>query len=85
MPLNGTKIHPLSRYALAMLLTVARRPTPTQDINPGAVSRLLDEALIEIVPLPSPFQSHKGKPISHAKITEAGRARVADFGYTTHG
>jgi hypothetical protein len=30
---------------------------------------------VEIVSLPSPYASHKGKPVPHLKVTDAGRRR----------
>lgn len=76
-PLNGTKTHPLTDHALGVLRSLERSPSPTQTINAGVVNRLQREALAEIVDLPSPYASHKGKKIKFLQITEAGRARAA--------
>jgi len=73
-PLNGTKTHPLSAHALSELRNIARRPCPCQGINPGVVNRLEREGLVELVDLRSPFPTHKGRPIPHLQITDAGRA-----------
>lgn len=75
-PLNGTKTHPLSKHALDQLASIGRGATPCSDVNPGVIDRLLREALVEIVQLPSPFVWHRGKLINHLQITDAGRARL---------
>lgn len=75
-PLNGTKTHPLTHHALSELRLIVAHPVPSQDVNPGVVNRLLREALVECVQLPSPFKSHKGRLIEHLKATEAGRLRA---------
>lgn len=77
MPLNGTKIHPLSEHALSVLGSIATDPKPCSQINPGVIRRLLDEGLAETVDLPSPYATHKGRSILHLKATEAGRVRFA--------
>lgn len=74
-PLNGTRTHALSDHAQDCLALLCRYDLPRQNLNPGVINRLLRENLIEIVSLPSPFAGQKGKPIDHARITEAGRAR----------
>lgn len=71
-PLNGTKTHPLSEYALERLREIGQRPRPSMSLNPGVIDRLLRGELVEIVQLPSPFKKHDGKNCSHLKITEAG-------------
>ena len=76
-PLNGTKTHPLSAHAIAELRNIARSPEPTVGVNPGVINRLMRENLVEIVLLPSPFKTHKGRPANHLKITDAGRERLA--------
>lgn len=73
MPLNGTNTHPLSPHARSELASLDA-PRPTQQINPGVINRLMRDNLIEIVSLPSPYASHRGRPIQHAVITAAGRA-----------
>lgn len=74
MPLNGTKIHPLSDHARGVLQSLANgAPIPLQKINAGVWRRFKDEKLAEHVMQPSPYASHKGREIPHAKITEAGR------------
>ena len=78
LPLNGTKTHPLSVHALGKLREIARAPTPTADVNPGVVNRLLREQLVEPVMLPSPFKTHKGGDCEHLKITLAGREVLGD-------
>jgi hypothetical protein len=76
MPLNGTKIRELSEHALSVLGRVTTSPEPTSSVNPGVVRRLRDEGLAEIVSLPSPYASHKGKRVPHLKATDAGRQRL---------
>lgn len=79
-PLNGEKTHPLSAHAIAELMDIARAPVPTCSINPGVLNRLGREDLIEIVALPSPFKTHKGRATTHAQITPAGRRALEKEG-----
>lgn len=76
-PLNGSKTRPLSQHAFDVLASLTAGPQPTQTINPGVIDRLLREDLIEIAQLPSPYVSHNGRPISHAKATAGGHMIVA--------
>jgi hypothetical protein len=78
-PLNGTKHHPLTKSAIETLHSVHRRPIPRQEINAGQASRLEAEGLIEIVELPSPYKTVKGK-VRHSQITDAGRALLRERG-----
>lgn len=75
-PLNGEKTHPLSRHALAELRNLLVAPIPRTGFNPGVANRLMREALVEDVMLPSPYNVDKGKPRSHLRITDAGRRAV---------
>jgi hypothetical protein len=75
-PLNGTRTHPLSDFALAELRTLTDGPRPRVVFNPGVVNRLEREDLVEVVRLASPFSSHRGKLIDHLRITDAGRQRL---------
>jgi hypothetical protein len=77
-PLNGIQTHPLTEHALEILRRVQDSPMPAQEINPGVSNRLLREELIEIVQLPSPYKTHKGKKIAFAQITESGKERLGD-------
>ena len=77
MPLNGTNIHPLTEHAFSVLGSITTTPRPCNQVNPGVIRRLMDEGLAETVNLPSPYATHKGKPILHLKATEAGRERFA--------
>lgn len=72
-PLNGEKTHPLSAHAIAELRDIDRRPVPRSAVNPGVANRLLREALVKTVMLPSPFKTHKGQNVAHLEITEAGK------------
>jgi hypothetical protein len=72
-PLNDTKTHPLSDFALSELHTLANGPRPRIVFGLGVVNRLQREDLVEVVQLPSPYPTHKGKPIDHLRITDAGR------------
>lgn len=76
-PLNGTRTRALSAHALDKLRSIARSPVPRCEVNPGVVNRLLREALVETVNLPSPFKTHKGADAEHLRITDAGRAAIA--------
>ena len=73
LPLNGTKTHPLSTFALGVLRDLIGTPKPRQEVNPGVVDRLMRESLVEIVDLPSPYKAHKGGACAHLQITDAGR------------
>ncbi len=77
LPLNGTLTHPLSPHAITVLLRIATSPMPTVQINPGVVDRLLRENLVELVRLPSPFKTHKRKPIDHLQIVDLGWRRLS--------
>lgn len=70
-------IRPLSDHARAELKDMRNKPVPRNSVNPGVSARLLRDALVESVQLPSPFKTHKGALIEHLQITEAGRAVVA--------
>lgn len=78
-PLNGVKTHALSAHALAELRNIAQSPEPSLGVNPGVINRLMREELVEVVRLPSPFKTHKGRPIDHLQITDAGRARLKEL------
>lgn len=75
-PLNGEKTHPLSERAISALRSIEKRSTPRLGLNPGIANRLLREALVESVRLPSPYKTHGGKLIEHLAITSAGRAAL---------
>lgn len=76
-PLNGTKTHPLTPASLGALRDVAAKPLPRQELNPGVANRLLREALVESIELPSPYATHKGRNIEHLQVTAAGVERLA--------
>jgi hypothetical protein len=69
------KPKPLSVHALQALqmLATADAPKPTQEANPGVVSRLQRDKLIVISLLPSPYKARAVQNISHMTITDAGR------------
>ena len=46
-PLNGTKTHPLSMFALGILKSLKNRPMLGYLINPGVYNRLWREDLVE--------------------------------------
>lgn len=71
---------PLSKHAIRALSAINALPRPRQIFNPGVVDRLLRSELAEIVSLPSPYDTHRGRPINHLKITEAGRSALAQAG-----
>lgn len=82
-PLNGEKTHPLSATALSSLRDLRDDgPQPKLTFNAGIVDRLLREDLVEIVHLPSPYKTHKGRKIDYLQITAAGRAAAAQEAYT---
>lgn len=75
-PLNGTKTHALTPASLGALRDLAAKPMPRQEFNPGVANRLLREALVESVELPSPYATHMGRSIEHLQATAAGVARL---------
>lgn len=77
-PLNGSKTHPLTEHSKRALRTLRHGPQPRQDFNAGVVNRLEREALVEHVDLPSPYPTHKGRKIPFLRITDAGRAALAE-------
>jgi hypothetical protein len=77
-PLNGAKTHPLTAHALGVLRSLLSGPKPRQEINAGVVDRFQREDLTETVRLPSPYKIHKGSLIDFERITDAGRAAVAN-------
>lgn len=72
-PLNGSKTHPLTGAALAVLARLAGSPIPRPEVNPGVVNRLLREELAAWVSLPSPYPTRPGQ-YPHLQITDQGRA-----------
>lgn len=70
-PLNGTKTHPLTPAAYAVLHQLADAPIPKPEVNPGVANRLEREELAELVNLPSPYKTKPG-PYPHMQITPAG-------------
>lgn len=79
LPLNGTKTHPLTPFALGELRSIARKPCPYQAINAGVADRLLREDLVEVFQHTSPYATHKGAPIRFLRATDAGRTRAAQL------
>jgi hypothetical protein len=67
---------PLTAFSRKVLASIAKEPVPRNSINPGVADRLLRGDLVESVLLPSPYKLHKGTPIAHLRITEAGRREV---------
>lgn len=72
-PLNGEITHPLSAHAHGALRTLLHGPRPCSEINPGVVNRLQRGALAEVVELPSPYATGRGRMINHLRITDDGR------------
>lgn len=81
--LNGGQTHPPSAHALKELRRIERAPVPKSTFNPGTADRLTrgPTPLAEVVMLPSPYPSHKGRKapmkLAHLQITAAGRAALA--------
>jgi hypothetical protein len=63
---------PLSRHALKCLREIKANPAPMSSATCGAVRMLLQEGLIEVVEVPSPFPADNGKKIKRLAITAAG-------------
>jgi len=81
MPLNGTKIHPLSDFAIGIMRRLKNvGPMPVQEINPGVWARLKDEDLVESFPAKSPYKKHSAfVKINFARLSEAGEKRLAEL------
>lgn len=69
---DTSKLNPLTPHARGELERVAREPVPTLELNAGVMDRFLRGRLVEIVQRRSPFKSHNGRDLAHAKITDAG-------------
>lgn len=69
-PLHGEKTHPLSPSALAVVEELRSGPMARSGMNPGVVDRLLREGCVEVVELPSPYRTHRGKLIPHLRLLE---------------
>lgn len=67
-------VEALPAASMSALSALASRPKPRQEFNPGVCGRLLREALVESVQMPSPYATHKGRNIEFFQITDAGRA-----------
>lgn len=79
-PLNGTKTHPLTPHAIAELRHIKNHgPVPAQSINAGVRDRFHREALVETVSHPSPYVTHKKRPIDHFIISPEGRQRLTEM------
>ena len=76
-PLDGEEAHPLSEVARVTLGRLLGEPIPRSQVNPGVADRLEREGLVEVVDLPSPFRTVRGK-VRHLRVTEAGRQRLAE-------
>lgn len=74
LKLGGGVTPPLAPHARAELAMIARGPVPASTVNPGVRQRLLGDALVEEVDLPSPFPAHQGDKVAHLRATEAGKA-----------
>lgn len=66
----------LSAHAEAALTTIARKPLPRQEFNPGVAKALEDAGLVEVVSMPSPYKRGKGTFIQHLRATAAGLAHL---------
>jgi len=67
----------LKKHSLRILQDLVKRPLPTSQINAGVVFKLRNEGLAELVSLPSPFPTHRGRNVSHLKVTAKGIAEAA--------
>ena len=81
-----TFVSPMSASTVATLRRLRDdvQSTPRESLDPGAVSRLLGDGLIEVVQMKSPYVSHRGRMISHVRITEAGRRVLQEKGSTNN-
>lgn len=72
LPLNGTKTHPLTPFALRTLAKLKAGPIPRQEVNPGVVDRLLRDDLVTLIDLPSPYKNNAGGKCVHVRISGPG-------------
>lgn len=66
----------LSSHAKEALRTLLSGPRPAQEFNPGVVSKLHREALVDLVEMPSPYPSRKGLCIQFLRISRAGMEAI---------
>ena len=72
LPLNGKETKKLTKIAIETLKRLKYRPLPCQELNPGLLNRLIRGNLIDIVKLPSPYKTHKGRVIDHCRLNNFG-------------
>lgn len=70
---------PLRAAARDALASLRAGPRPTLQLNPGVVDRLCRGGLADLVWLPSPYASHRGRTIQHIRITDDGRKEVSSW------
>lgn len=61
---------------LSALRSIGRAPFPRQGVKPDVADYLIGRAFVREVMLPSPYPSHRGRPMPHLEITEAGRGAL---------
>lgn len=66
-------MRPLTHHGMAALQRLTSGPIPRQEINPGVAERLERGGLAQCVSLPSPYATHKGRPIQHLEILPEGQ------------
>lgn len=66
---------PLSAHAIDVLHRVMWKPEPAQEFNSGVVRRLMEDGLVDCVPMPSPYKTRKGT-VDYLKITDEGRSFI---------
>lgn len=63
---GGTTTRPLTAFSLEVLVRLRTKgPVPCSVVNPGVVDALTRRDMAEIRWLPSPYKTHKGKPIAY--------------------
>lgn len=70
----------ISEHSMGCLRDIEHEPKPSNYFNPGVVNLLVvTRELAEIVLLPSPYKTHKGKRIPHLQILPAGRRLLGEI------
>lgn len=76
-PLDGSKLKPLKQPSIDALRSIAAKPAPRQEFNPGVCNLLQKWQYVCSIQRPSPYAIHKGREIEFFEVTQAGRDFLA--------